>query len=72
MDDQPVLVDQPIADQRVYEGRSAVGDDDTTGLALELVDLLSVRPMMWVPASRSEPTFQATTSSASGGSPQSS
>jgi hypothetical protein len=32
----------------------------------------AARPMMCVPASRSEATFQATTSSSSGGNPQSS
>ena len=41
MDHQPVLVDQPPADQRVDERRAAVGEDDTPGLALEPVDLLS-------------------------------
>ena len=40
MDDQSVLVDQPLSDQRVHERRAAVGEDDTPGLTLEPGDLL--------------------------------
>ena len=40
MDHQPVLVDQPGADQRVQEGRAAVDEDDAARLALEPVDVL--------------------------------
>jgi len=40
MDNQPVLVDQTLSDQRVDERRAAVGEDDTPGLALQPDNLL--------------------------------
>ena len=40
MEHEPVLVDQPCTDQRVQEGRAAMGEDDAAGLALEPVDVL--------------------------------
>ena len=40
VDHQSVFIDQPIADQRIDEGCAAVGEDHTSGFALEPVDVL--------------------------------